>query len=152
MPACHGCPAADCPGAVRLHVRGCCMSLGSVRRHRSVARLALVLLLSLLFQQVAIASYACPIDRMPAESEAGMPDCASMAETDPQALCEKHCNPDDSTTPDPRVAAAPVVILPPVKFDLARSVPARHGPRTYASVPAALSDPPPIVRFCSLLI
>jgi hypothetical protein len=128
------------------------MKLRLFRRGTLVFRAALVVLISLLFQHAAIAAYACTIDEMPSKVEASMPDCASMAETDPQVLCEKHCNPDDSTTPDARVAAAPVVVLPPVKFDLALSLPARHGPRTYTSVPTALSDPPPMVRFCSLLI
>jgi hypothetical protein len=128
------------------------MRLRVFKRGKLAFRLALVVLFSLLFQQAAIAAYACTIAEMPARVEASMPDCASMAETDPQMLCEKHCDPDDTTTPDVRVASAPVVALPPVKFDVAFDLPARHGPRTYTNVPTALSDPPPMVRFCSLLI
>ena len=69
--------------------------------------------------QAAIAAYACPVDQVSTRDMAHMPDCDSMAETDPQSLCEKHCNPDDSTTPDARVAGAPTAML------LARR--ARHG-------------------------
>lgn len=128
------------------------MKLGAFRRRSRVVRFALVVLLSLLFQQVAIASYACPIDQMPAQVGAVMDDCQGMDSPDPQALCEKHCNPDDSTTPDVRAAQVPPVLLPPIRFDFASTLLASTPSQHYENVPLLQADPPPMLRFCSLLI
>lgn len=127
------------------------MKLSLLRRRRLAGRAALVVLLSLLFQYVAVAAYACPVLNAPVQAVKSMPDCVSMEKQDPPVLCEQHCEPDDSTAPELRVAQVPPVVLPPARFDLVRSPPAcslEH----YRSVPALAVDPPPTVRFCSLLI
>lgn len=125
--------------------------LRAFRRQSFVVRVALALLLSLLFQQVAMAAYACPLDQMPPPSEA-MVECESMKAPDSPTLCEKHCNPDDSTTPDIRVAQVPPVVLPPVHFDFSHTLLAPPAAQHYRSVPLLQADPPPALRFCSLLI
>lgn len=127
------------------------MKLHAFRRRSRVVQIALALLLSLLFQQVAIAAYACPLDQMPPPSEA-MVECESMKAPDSPALCEKHCNPDDSTTPDVRVAQVPPVVLPPIRFDFTHTLLAPPSAQHYCNVPPLRADPPPAVRFCSLLI
>jgi hypothetical protein len=128
------------------------MKLGMFRRHRTVFRIALAVLLTFVFQHAAIAAYACPLDQMPAQVDASMSGCDTMETKDSPALCEKHCSPDNSTTPDLRVAQVPPVVLPPARFELARTLPAASSLKLYESVPVLRADPPPTLRFCSLLI
>lgn len=128
------------------------MTLAGLRRRRFAIRIAFAVLLSFVFQHAALAAYACPLDQAAAKVEASMPDCASMAVMDSPALCVKHCNPDDSTTADVRVAQVPPVALPLVRFELARTLSPRTSMQHYESVPVLRADPPPTLRFCSLLI
>lgn len=128
------------------------MKLGICRRKRTVFRIALAVLLTFLFQHAAIAAYACPLDQMPAPTDASMSDCVGMETKDSPALCEKHCNPDNSTTPDLRIGQVPPVVLPPTRFEFARTLPSGSSLQLYESVPFLLADPPPTLRFCSLLI
>ena len=120
------------------------------RRHRY--RIALVVILGLLFQQAAMAAYACTMTRMPAEPVAMAEDCAEMgmerAKESP-ALCEKHCVPDQSLVTDHVVLSVPALALPPASFVLAE--PVSHVVLV-ADVPIDRSDPPPRLRYCSLLI
>jgi hypothetical protein len=128
------------------------MMWGGLRRKRFAVRVVLTVLLAFLLQHAALAAYACPLDQTPVKVEASMPDCASMAQMDPPALCVKHCNPDDSTTVGGRIAQVPPVALPLVRFDLARTPPSSASMQHYESVPVLRADPPPTLRFCSLLI
>lgn len=128
------------------------MKPGMWRRRRIVSRIALVALLSFLFQHAAIAAFACPLDQVPPQVDTSMPGCSEMAVEDSPALCDKHCNPDNSTAPDVRIAQVPPVVLPPARFDLARTLPTASSLQFYESVPPARADPPPTLRFCSLLI
>lgn len=128
------------------------MTLGTLRRKRFAIRIVLAVLLSFLLQHAALAAYACPLDQTPAKVEASMPDCASMEQMDPPAVCVKHCNPDDSTTADARIAQVPPLGLPLVRFELARTPPSSASMQHYESVPVLRADPPPTLRFCSLLI
>lgn len=121
-------------------------------RHR--LRLALVVIVCLLFQQLALAAYACPLERMPSEMAAMAEHCAEMgmqqAEDNP-ALCTKHCAPDLSTPADQAKLSVPALALPPLEFAPALVTPAIHV-AMQADAPIARSDPPPRLRFCSLLI
>lgn len=117
-----------------------------------MGQIALVLVLSLLFQQVALATYACPIDLMPTQVAAPMPDCSGVAETGPSALCDKHCHPDHSTLAASLSATVPATVLPPIRFEILRALPDGYGSSTYENVAIIRSDPPPTLRFCSLLI
>ncbi|MFC0679042.1 hypothetical protein ACFFGH_14455 [Lysobacter korlensis] len=128
------------------------MKLGAFRRHRTAFRVALAVLLTFLFQHAAIAAYACPLVEAPAKVEVVMTDCGGMETMDSPVLCEKHCNPDNSTTPDLRVAQVPPVVLPPLRFELARMLASASSLQLYESVPVLRADPPPTLRFCSLLI
>ena len=127
------------------------MKLSLFRRHRVVFRIALAVLLTFVFQHAAIAAFACPLDQMPIQVET-MSDCGGMETRDSPALCDKHCNPDNSTTPDLRIAQVPPVVLPPARFELARTLPSASSLQLYESVPVLRADPPPTLRFCSLLI
>jgi hypothetical protein len=121
-------------------------------------RVAIVLVASLLFQQVAVAAHACDREFAPPVMPPGMEHCAGMAMAPAIApaaspslqLCEKHCVPDLSVTSDASALAVPVMALPPAFF------PVLAQPASQATlrlqVPIARSDPPPRLRYCSLLI
>lgn len=86
------------------------------RRQRSY--LAVLTVLCLLFQQMALAAYACPLDEVPPGSAAGPechPDPAGPA-TAASPLCQKHCAPDATTGAEARTAGVPALALPPPVF------------------------------------
>lgn len=121
-------------------------------RHR--CRVALVVILCLLFQQVALAAYACPLQQMPPAIETMAEHCADMgmaqAEDNP-ALCAKHCAPDIATAADSAKLSVPALLLPAQAF--APVQPEEAGQCTPGlDIPVTTSDPPPRLRFCSLLI
>lgn len=128
------------------------MKLRMFRRRRTVFRISLAVLLTFLFQHAAIAAFACQLDQVPAQVNTAMSACDGMETKDSPALCEKHCNPDNSTTPDLRIAQVPPVVLPPARFELARTLPSASSLQLYESVPLLRADPPPTLRFCSFLI
>ena len=117
-------------------------------------RVSLLLVACLLFQLAAVSAYACTREAAPAAAVAAMPgmaDCpmAHRQPAAPSALCGQHCVPD---TPVPTDAAAPTV---PALL----SMPMAWQPEFVPSADAAprgdafsRSDPPPRLRFCSLLI
>jgi len=124
-------------------------------RRRSRIRIAVAVIVCLLFQQVAMAAYACTMVRMPAAAVTMDEDCADMGMAkdmarESAALCAKHCSPDRSVAADQVVLGVPALALP-VAFDLvlatraAKEAPTQH-------VPIDRSDPPPRLRYCSLLI
>ena len=120
-------------------------------RHRY--RIALAVVLCLLFQQVAMAAYACTLTRMPAEPVAIAEDCAGMRMEqvqDAPALCAKHCAPDLTVLADHATPSVPALALPPA-FGLVLAQSVSHVALT-ADVPIDRSDPPPRLRYCSLLI
>lgn len=122
------------------------------RRRRPL--LGALLIASLLFQQVAVAAFACARTAVPPPAPpAGMEHCAQMdmapAQVQAPALCEEHCAPDRSVLSD--TAAPGVPALAPQPHALVFDVPASHVAQR-VEVPIARSDPPPRLRYCSLLI
>jgi hypothetical protein len=123
------------------------------RRRRQL--LGAVLIASLLFQQVAVAAFACARTAVPPPlPPPGMEHCAQMdmapAQVQAPALCEEHCAPDRSVPSDTAAPGVPALALPPA-FALVLDVPASHVAQQ-VEVPIARSDPPPRLRYCSLLI
>lgn len=116
-------------------------------------RIAIVVVLCLLFQQVAIAAYACPLERSPVVPAALATTCASMdmerALQSPM-LCIKHCMPDRSVAADHAVLGVPALALPAVVYAL--QVQSRSQIALTPQVPVSRSDPPPRLRYCSLQI
>lgn len=117
-------------------------------------------LFGLLFQQLAMAAYVCTLPAAPTPVVAGMDDCAAMGmgSPDPSAhhpadpRCTEHCASHVPATPDARVPAVPPLLLPPDFAAVAKLV-ARASPREPLPDPAFYPpDPPPSLRFCSLLI
>jgi hypothetical protein len=123
-------------------------------RHRFRFRIAFVVILTLLFQQVALAAYACTLTQPPTEPSA-MPGCAEMSmpakAPPPPALCQKHCTPDQSIAADHVPPTVPALALPPLLFAPLFDQSISHV-ALVAAVPIARSDPPPRLRYCSLLI
>lgn len=123
------------------------------RRTRHRLRIAFLAIVCLLFQQTALAAYLCPMEQMPAETSA-MSNCAGMdmgQQQDNPALCEKHCSPDHSVAADAVKLTVPPLTLPPLllaAMDVQPVVPVAD----HADGLLARSDPPPRLRFCSLLI
>lgn len=123
------------------------------RRRRTV--LGLLLIASLLFQQVAVAAFACTLASAPPPAmPAGMEHCAQMdsgpAQVESPALCAKHCAPDSSVVSDTAAPGVPALALPPM-FPLVLAAPGPHV-AMLAHVPLVRSDPPPRLRYCSLQI
>jgi hypothetical protein len=128
------------------------------RRHR--VRLTWLMLFALLFQQLALAAHACEPGTADlaygiaaADVATTSPDDCDHAPGTPDhdagMLCVKHCAPDQATAHD--LTASRVPALPPVEFGVARLSRAAGGTLDLG-IPAALADPPPLRRFCSLLI
>ena len=126
---------------------------GMYRSRRQRLRIALVVIACLLFQQVALAAYSCTlIQPAPAAMSGHCAEMGMAAQTpDNPALCAKHCAPDQTTAADHVKLSVPALMLPPLAFagirmTCATSVAAQ------ADVDIARSDPPPRLRYCSLLI
>ncbi len=121
-------------------------------RHRF--RIILTVIVCLLFQQVAMIAYACPAERMPVQAMSMSKDCLGMSTAHTQGnpvLCEKHCSPDRTLLTDHASPVVPALVLPPHVFGATLS---QSGPAVSltADVSVNASDPPPRLRFCSLLI
>lgn len=123
-------------------------------RDRQRLRICLVVVLCLFFQQMAVAAYACTMPRMPADATLLSEDCDAMEgmelapSQEAPALCVQHCAPDPSVTFDLATPGVPMLALPPIERDLLRLRPAWHA----TGVAIVRSDPPPRLRYCSLLI
>ena len=123
------------------------------RRRRSL--LGALLIASLLFQQVAMAAIACArAEAPPPPMPPGMEHCAQMdmapVQAESPALCEKHCVPDLSLLTDTAALSVPTLAMPPA-FSLVLESPVSHV-ALQVEVPISRSDPPPRLRYCSLLI
>lgn len=123
-------------------------------RQRLRLRIAVAAILCLLLQQLALAAYACTVTQAPPEPVAAAGHCAEMGmapQQDNPVLCEKHCNPDRVVTADIAKLSVLPLALPPAAFGpvLAQSV--SHA-AVQTRAPIARSDPPPRLRYCSLLI
>jgi hypothetical protein len=122
-------------------------------RQRRRNRVSWLVLFVLLFQQLAISAYACTLTKLASEPVAVMANCTSMSmpASHPSPLCQKHCHPDHVTASPLLAISVPPLALPPPSFDLMSS-PSALIDRRYIDVPISRSDPPHLLRFCSLQI
>lgn len=121
-------------------------------RHR--LRIALVVIFGLLFQQVAMAAYACTMPSMPPDPVEMAEDCADMGMErveEAPAVCAEHCSPDRVVASDHVAPSVPALALPPPEFAPVLMPSVTHV-ALVAGVPLRRSDPPPRLRYCSLLI
>jgi hypothetical protein len=121
------------------------------RSHRLVA--ALIALASLLFMQLAVAAYACPMLAPEAPAPMAMADCHGMDKQSP-ALCAARAETgkqslDKAATPhvQPFVAAAVLVEVDGIEPLMPASVSVAP-----SSVPAAGASPPIAVLHCCFRI
>jgi len=123
----------------------------SHQRRRS--RISWLVLFALLFQQLALSAYACTLATTPSVPAAAMADCAGMPmkASHTSTLCDKHCHPDHATVSSLLSVTVPPLGLPPPAFDLVGH-PLSIVDQRYVDVPISRSDPPPLLRFCSLQI
>ncbi|GAB3050743.1 MULTISPECIES: hypothetical protein [Gammaproteobacteria] len=130
------------------------MKLRAFRTRSLRLRFAWLALLALLFQQIALAAYACPVSETPLEPRMVMAGCEGMEMPDPQvpALCDQHCLRDHVTSQDLKAPQVPSLGLPPVHFALTAALLPPVEAQYYEDVPTCRSDPPPAQRFCSLQI
>jgi hypothetical protein len=127
------------------------------RRARRRLHLTILVVVCLLFQQLAVAAYLCPAERA-AAMPAAPAGCADMqmdvsdhGSDDVPALCAKHCDPDRYLANDGGKLSVPPIALPPPPFAPMPAHDAAHRP-ALAGVAPVRPDPPPRLRFCSLLI
>jgi hypothetical protein len=149
--------------SIRLHYSGHRMNRAFHIRPRTRRRLAWLVALLLLWQQVAVAAYACAIvpaspaavvAQAEASSMTAMGDgCAEMpAPVAP--ICQQHCQPDHATQVDVRTASVPfnaLTALPPMLLSVA-AVTLPSG-RTLTRRDRLRAPPPtPRLLYCALLI
>ncbi len=126
------------------------------RRHRLIT--VLVALFSLLFMQLAVAGYACPVESKVVEAaamaEAGMPCAGETAmDTEQPGLCHAHCQSAQQTVE--KVQAATPMGAVATGFAYTVEPPNRpSAPRPPAQTPSLLrsSAPPISVRNCCFRI
>lgn len=116
-------------------------------------RLVMLAVVSLLFQQMALASYLCsPVD-MPADSTAmsmhcqGMPMAQRRApDNAPSALCVQHCSHQVASTQDANLPNVPPLLIPALlpaqpimtALPLSKAAHARAATRRMPGFPPAL--------------
>lgn len=120
-------------------------------------------LFCLLFQQLAMASYVCTLPTVLADT-ALTNDCAAMgmaskapsaskhvhSSSDPR--CTEHCSSHVTSTPDARVPMVPPLLLPPASPVLVGTIAQTPTRVTLPELALRRADPPPMLRFCTLLI
>jgi hypothetical protein len=127
------------------------------RRQRLRRRIALLALLGLLFQQVAMATYICPIEipatAMAAATAADMPNCP-LADTKDQARCAQHCHPIlTPSAADSAAATVPLALLPVTTW--LRGFEAMHVRGVESSlrgIDARSPAPPLTIQYCTFQI
>lgn len=124
------------------------------RRNR--LRLTLLVVLSLLFQQIAFAAYICGSLDMPAGNAAMHAHCDGMPmmqQKQAPALCTQHCAQQTASTPDARLPNVPPLLLPalmPAQPTLV-ALPVSNAAHAHLAA-RRTSGIPPALRFRVLLI
>lgn len=125
-----------------------------MNRHARQRVKVVLVIFCLLFQQVALAAYLCPLERLAAPTSAMVDHCAEMGmqqDQDNPALCQKHCSPDVLVVADHASPTVPALVLAPPVYGIMLAQCISHV-TVQVDVPFAPSGPPPRLRFCSLLL
>lgn len=125
-----------------------------VFRHRRRRWIALVALFGLLFQQLAMASYACPLERDATAAAAAVsnPPCHQPGTAD-KARCHEHCHPLTSSADHSAPPTVPPAILPPTTWDRSASWQRAIGWHDVVREVVARATAPPLnVQHCTFQI
>ena len=130
-------------------------------RRRRALSIGLVMF-CLLFQQLAMAAYVCTLPTQPtamamtgacadmAMAAAPASHAPSMHAADPR--CAEHCADHTSAVPDARVPTLPPLLLPADWPALTATMTDRPERVALPDPTLLRPDPPPSLRFCTLLI
>lgn len=116
---------------------------------------ALLLLVSLLFSQLAVAAYACPgAESMAATSPQAMPDMpdCDMDDTPRDALCQAHCQQADQSRDTYQASVPAVALTAGPSLVVAPQDAARESPRPRGFYLDRRIEPPASIRHCRLHI
>jgi hypothetical protein len=121
------------------------------RPNRIVA--ALIALVSLLFMQLAVAAYACPMQTGEARAQMAMADCDGMDRMNP-SLCHAHAKAGKQSLDKPATPAVQPFIAAAVLVEVAGldQLMPRSASVAPASVPAAGAAPPIAILHCCFRI
>lgn len=120
-------------------------------------RLALLAVVALLFQQTALAAYACSLADVPAANAAMTMHCEGMSMAQAEqlpALCSAHCAHQPATAPDLHAPTVPPLLMPALLPASPLALTALPGISAQNASDGAwrLSGIPPALRFRVLLI
>jgi len=124
-------------------------------RHRHRRWIALLALLGLLFQQLAMAAYVCPLElggQASVVATAMMPPCGSQDTTD-KTRCQQHCHPLAQTSDHATPLTVPAALLPATTWSRDASTIRIDLPESIAcEIDAHATAPPLIIQHCSFQI
>jgi hypothetical protein len=121
------------------------------RRHRH-RLLALFALFGLLFQQVAMATYACPLVSAIAAAEAAASPPCHAAHASDKARCQQHCRPAAQSVDHAPMPSVPPALLPATTWLRAAPVDLRLSEVATGAIEARATAPPLTVRDCTFQI
>jgi len=126
------------------------------RRHRRHRRwIALIALFGLLFQQLAMAAYVCPLERggvATVDATSQMVPCQLPDPTD-KTRCQQHCHPLTQTTDHATPPPVAPALLPPTTWSReARTIRIDLPDSIACEVDARASAPPLIIQHCTFQI
>lgn len=117
------------------------------------------MLFCLLFQQMVMAAYVCNLPNTPIRAAAIVSDCSAMQMSGAQLghpadpRCTEHCAQHVPSPSDARAPTVPPLLLPAAFAGLTPGLLQSPAQRADLPDPAVhRPDPPPTLRFCSLLI
>lgn len=121
------------------------------RRHR--CWIALIALIGLLFQQLAMAAYVCPIDSADAATDAAvqMPPCHAP-DTSDKSRCHQHCHPLAQTSDHGSAPTVPAALLPATTWLRAPAVVAGNREICAEHIDARSTAPPLTIQHCTFQI
>jgi len=121
-------------------------------RYRHRRWIALFALFGLLFQQLAMAGYACPLERTADQTMADMASCQPPPQTD-LARCRQHCEPLAQTSDHAPAPSVPPALLPATTWSREFHASRVQVPDLAASsVDARTTAPPLTIRHCTFQI
>jgi len=125
------------------------------RRRRHRRWIALIALFGLLFQQLAMANYVCPLDSGGAttvNATSEMMPCQAPDTTD-KTRCQQHCHPLAQTADHASTPTVPPALLPATTWSREfRTTRIDRAERSACDVDARATAPPLTVRHCTFQI